>query len=242
MSVRVLKVLVLAGVCATVSAAARGAIVQTNSQSTASEIAFPVSSTDLVNNGQSTLGGLSASGFSAFSDGSGSSSPNILNDGTAGTSQKSVETAVTTQTTNWTLTINLNTSTNTQGYSLSEIDSYSGWTVDYVNQKYTLAYSTVSAPTSFTNVLGTFENDSTTTTGTSPPSSLKIALTDSTGQIATNVAALQFTFQPDSVRAHQGAYREIDVIGTATPEPASASLVLLAGTALLLRRRQPARI
>jgi hypothetical protein len=191
-----------------------------------------------VNNGQVTVVSAVAASFSAYNDGSGASNVTAMGDGSDGsTTTKSVETAVSTQTTNWTLTYTLNTSSNPSGYSLSEIDTVSGWTADYANQKYALAYSTVSAPTNFVS-LGVFENDSNITTG-NPAVSLKTALTNSGGgNFVTNVAELQFTFEPDSIRGHQGAYREIDVIGSPTPEPASLGVLGMAGLGLLFRRRR----
>jgi hypothetical protein len=69
------------------------------------------------------------------------------------------------------------------------------------------------------------------------PSATRVRITDSTGVLATNVAAVRFTFdQPAAPEAGYTGYTEIDVFGTAVPEPASLGLAGVAAIGLLTRR------
>ncbi|HET6251465.1 MAG TPA: PEP-CTERM sorting domain-containing protein [Tepidisphaeraceae bacterium] len=225
-------------ICPIFTASGWASVIATPSENDAGSSAFAVSGTDLVNQGQSTLSGSATySGFTTYAG----SSPTVLNDGTAGTGAvNAAESAVTTQGTDWVLTYNLNTAANPSGFKLTEIDTVSWWNSDYVNQSYTLAYSTIDNPASFTNILGNFSLSATAGQSNVAQVALKIALTDSTGTLATGVAGLQFTFHPianGTYGDHQGGYREVDVFGSAVPEPGSLGLLALGGMMLIRRRR-----
>ncbi|MDB6077703.1 MAG: GDSL-like Lipase/Acylhydrolase [Akkermansiaceae bacterium] len=203
-------------------------------------VPITVSGTDLVNAGQPTLGSVSSSDFTAYGD----ASIAVLNDGLdGGWNSISSNTAVTTQTTPWALTYMLNLAGAPNGYDISRIDVMSLWTIDYVNQHYSVLISTTSNP-AFT----VLDANVTTTTASSQSgagSSLLSSLTDNSpsGVIASNVTGIQFVFEavPDPTSAgeeHQAAYREVDVFGVSSiPEPAAGTLSLI-GLGVILRRRR----
>ncbi|HET6251846.1 MAG TPA: PEP-CTERM sorting domain-containing protein [Tepidisphaeraceae bacterium] len=197
---------------------------------------IPVSSTDLVDMSQPSYGGSTSAGFTSYDDGSGASSPAILNDGSGGTyGVHSVQTAVTTQNTPWTLTYTLAGSAT--GYDITGVNISSLWNTDYVDQDYQVAFAPATNLTNFTPYATEIANN---TTG-QPGEDIQSSLTDDTGFLAKNVGAIQFTFSPDSTDAygHQAAYTEVDVLGMAspTPEPASIGMLLAGGMVVLVRRR-----
>jgi hypothetical protein len=210
-----------------IAGAAQASIIATPSEVTGSATGF-TTSTNLITSGQATLAELSASGFVAWNG----SSISHLNDNTLGTyypngeGNNGVGVALDTGTP-WTLTVSLNTMDNAQGYNITNIKTISGFSADWVNQHYTVSYSTVASPNDFIS-LGTYSvNTSQTVAAT--PTSLQMSLTDSSGVIASNVACLKFDFllAPWDAAQKGTAYREVEVYGAAVPEP--GTLALLAG-------------
>jgi hypothetical protein len=140
----------------------------------------------------------------------------------------------------WTLTVDLNTRSSPLGFTLTNITLISGWTSDFVNQNYTLAYSTAAAPTDFIS-LGSYSAQTTETQGSNFPAvTLQTSLATAAGTIATNVADLQFTFngEPGPAGSNLGSYREVEAFGAASvPEPTTWAM-LLGGAALLFGVRR----
>ncbi|MCX6972445.1 MAG: PEP-CTERM sorting domain-containing protein [Verrucomicrobia bacterium] len=133
----------------------------------------------------------------------------------------------------FTTTYNLDISTNTLGYDITEFRLFSGWIDDRAGQTYTIEYSLVGNAT-FTNLasVNSLQNGGSLLTRTYDTTSVPLI---------SGVDAVRFTFSfPSGISSHSTVYREIDVLGTATiPEP---STVLLGGLGLglltLLRRRR----
>ena len=108
------------------------------------------------------------------------------------------------------VTVNLDVTSNTKGYDISEIGSFAGWnTAEQADQIMTVEYSVVGYA-GFTS-LGTFSN-------VAPGSGQfgSIVLTEDTATyLAREVDALRFTYaEPGPARL---VLQEIDVIGAATP-------------------------
>ena len=200
-------------------------VVQTNSTSSASQLAFPASATDLINVGAITLdSAVHGADYAVFNG----SSAARLNDGDLGLTNDVSTTAFDLDGA-WTSTYYLNTAAEPYGYAITEVRSMAGWGNPRASQKYDLYIRTLSLPIFV--YYGTY-NLSTT------DSSSMISLTDSTGVIASGADAIQFVFsRPDQGNGSEGVMREVDVFGYALPEPASLSL-LLAGALLAYRRRQ----
>ncbi len=138
------------------------------------------------------------------------------------------------------LTYTLDTSVNTLGYNLTQIDTYSGWDAGRDGQRYTVQYSQVFDPLTFITI-GSFNNNfNSLSSGVgNRHGNRRVRMTDSDGFLALNVASIRFNFQD----AENGwtAYREIDVLGSAVqavPEPSSLLLCGLAAGGICLRRRR----
>jgi len=213
--------------CAVVSET-NATVIQTNTKITGNQYAI-APTTNLLTQGQATFGSLSSPNFSPW----GASALSNLND-------NSVSGYTLDLSSSWTLVTALNVSTNTQGYNITGVSTISGWNWDYVDQKYNLSYSTVGSPNLYLS-LGTYALYD--TSGKSQKS-LQIALTDSTGIIASNVANLKFEFlQAGGLYNHQAAYTEIQAFGTAVttiPEPSALALLGLGTMGFIARRRRNA--
>ncbi|MBL7076228.1 MAG: hypothetical protein ISS31_02045 [Kiritimatiellae bacterium] len=107
-----------------------------------------------------------------------------------------------------TVTLNLDVTTNVDGYDITEINSIAGWEGGVqAHQVMTVEYS-VAGDAGFTS-LGTFINTNAVATEYS-----RISLTDTTGYLAKGVDALKFTYA-DPADTDRMVLQEIDVIGTA---------------------------
>lgn len=205
----------------------QGAIVQSNSTDTTSEVFYTPSAVDLINLGSTALLSQSTTP-GTLSFGSGAN----LNDGNVGVSGDLSTTAAHVGAV-WSAEFILDTTTNTFGYDVTGVDTYAGWDgMGNPDQNYELFVSVV-GDASFTS-LGNFSLDLNSATG----GSTRIELTDTTGVIATGVDALRFDF-PSLAAGSTGVYREFDVFGAATiPEPNSMSLVAIGLVGMISRRKR----
>jgi hypothetical protein len=192
------------------------------------------SSTDLINTGQPTLAAAAHTGniadefgysFDGMHDGSAAANPNR---------------AFWFQPGNAVVTYTLDTATNTLGYDITEIVNIQGHSdtrQSYANQEWGVSYSTVDDPATFIPLASV--NYKPYTDGAGAGSTF-VRLTDTTGVLATGVAALQFNIpEVPNFQGGSAVYRETDVFGVPTvPEP-GVSLLAAAGLGAygLLARR-----
>ncbi len=123
-----------------------------------------------------------------------------------------------------TYTFALDVGTNPQGYDITSIESFAGWTINgpqLGNQKYTLSISTVSAPTTFVS-LGTFEYipfaNNTATGGSITQMTVS---DDGAGLIGTGVHSVRIEFinhdwSGANTAVDGSVYYEVDINGQAT--------------------------
>ena len=206
----------------------QGAVV-VNYAVAATQTGYTVSSTDLINLGQATFSSQTTSEFTA-----GGGDPSYLNDGNLGTASV-IDPGTTYSSTAFSTTFNLDLTTNTLGYNITNINVYAGWTLyQYYNQAFDASYSTVSAPTTWIS-LGAFTN--LLDTGGAGTSFTSLT-NDVGGAFATNVAAIKFNFY-NLYAGHTAVYREVDVLGAAAvPEPATWALLAFSLTSVMVLRRR----
>lgn len=138
------------------------------------------------------------------------------------------------------VTFTLNTSANPLGYDISSVRNIQGFTVDaglYANQSFDILYSTVSDPLTFLP-LATISYQPFLASDT-PGGSTMVTLTNTTGVLATHVAALQLNIplNPGPSDSQTGVFREFDVFGEPVPEPSMFVLLSLGGLLLWRRKR-----
>ena len=119
---------------------------------------------------------------------------------------------------------------NTLGYTLTNLSTYAGWNAGRDGQEYTVSYSTVGAPGTFTT-LTTIPQFNPTGVPFADAHTL-VSLTDSTGVLATGVAAVRYTFT--GFENGGTAYREFDAFGSPTTGPGNPGVPDAGSTAALL--------
>jgi hypothetical protein len=198
---------------------------------------FPVSNNDLIEAGQPSL----ASVVLTSGEAKWGSDVSKLVDGSVYGGSTFTDTAQTlTPADGSVVTVTLDTTTNTLGYNISSIvstaamDLFGGYS--RASQKYDVAYSTVSAPSTWVNLSGDAGATVNRLADTSPESQVTVT-SGSAAPIATGVKALKFTFH-DLGYYPQNEYREIDVVGSAVPEPSTFVLLALAGLGLAWIKRK----
>ncbi len=116
-------------------------------------------------------------------------------------------------------TYTFDTSANTAGYNVTNINLYSSWSDEGRDaMNVTVAYSTVAAPNTYTDIA--------TASGDPGLCNAAYITTDLTG-----VKSIRFSFG-DQENGYAG-YNELDVIGTPIPEPSAAILALFSIIGLL---------
>lgn len=211
-----------------ISSAAALAIPVVNTASSAG--AFPVSAVDVLNGLTGVVTGTALGGQEGTS-----SNVNILTNGAFGIAGNPLHLAETVSIgNNTTITYNFNLTNANQGFTITEVDVFSGWRDSGRDrQDYSVLYSTIAAPGVFIPVA--------TVAGFNPSPSPSGAsfITDTTGTLATGVASLRFVFG-NQENGFVG-YRELDAIGFGVhiPEPATLTTLCL-GSLVLLRRRRAA--
>ncbi len=125
--------------------------------------------------------------------------------------------------------------------TINEIDTYTGWRDGGRSQQNYIVSTSTTGPTGTFTPLFTVNSGIYFPTG---PSDIKVALTNgSGGPLVTGVDAVMFSFpagtnfSPGVQNGYVG-YREIDIIGPATPEPASFILCGLGALGLFFAARR----
>lgn len=134
---------------------------------------------------------------------------------------------------NVTITFTFDLTTNTAGYDLSTIRTFASWDSGRNGQSYEVRYSTADAPTSFSTLytIATYNPSDSTT---------MVQLSTISGNLASNVAALEFVFT--GFENSGTGYREFDVLGAASVVPEPSTYTAFVGLAVFglvfLRRRR----
>lgn len=204
--------------------------------SSASQTAFPVSATDLINQDSPSLDSYSAIGYTAQTlDSYGPVSALIDGDAGGSTGFQPSPGGVQDADGTFAFIVNLNSSSAPHGYDITTVQTFTGHIDNRKSQDYDLSVSLV-GDSSFVPI-GHFEfNFDNPNQG-----STRLTIADDSGAIARGVDALRWDVQvPTSNTAT--TYREFDVFGSPTiPTPESSTLILgglgLTSLTLLGRRR-----
>ncbi len=197
---------------------------------------YVVSSTDLINGATPTAFAPSSAAFELESSGGLAQLTNgtygSINSGDTG-SHPSFATVGN----NGGTSVTYSLGSNPAGYNITNINVFGGWNDNGRDQTaFTVLIALASSPTVFTTLTTQSFNPS---VATGLQSATQVAVSDTTGFLATGVANIRFTF-PTVENGYTGL-AEIDVIGSAVPEPGSAMLAGLAAVFGLARRRRTAR-
>ncbi len=179
--------------------------------------AVPTIANNLLNSSRGTT--LSATPSSATGNGGTSTDWSLLTDGSFGTPNV-IDSTFNVITANTTLiyTLQTNTPAAANGYTITQIDTFSGFQgPNRIDQRYTVYYSTVSDPSTFIPITTIAYNPtgSNTSTWVDIPAG-SVAAFPAAG--LTNVAAIEFVFGTQQTASGVG-YRELAVIGS-IPMPA----------------------
>lgn len=198
--------------------------------------ASDISSTDLINSGQSSLSSYNAP------DGFFSSPKGSMNDGASSYASLSDNIFYGSAMLPVVATYNLDISVNTLGYDITSISTFMGWyesSVQQANQIYTVDVSFVGS-SDYTSLSSINYTPFGSGEGSYHYSYVEIA-EDSTGILATGVDSIRFTFSsPGGGGNNPGTViRELDVYGSpvAVPEPATFAFMGIFGAGAFAIRR-----
>lgn len=122
-------------------------------------------------------------------------------------------------------------------YNLTSISSYAGWDQYRGGQSYTVSLAYAGAPSTFVTLATVYNNA--IGSGSTDALNTLATINRSAGFLAGGVVAIRFDFASDLQFGYAG-YRELDVAGSAIPEPGTW-LMLLAGFGMVgasMRRRK----
>ena len=192
---------------------------------------YTVSNSDLFQTNLSSV--TSTGGFAGFAN----NSLSLLTNGSFGAPNTSGVDSVAPD--GATITFSFDLLANPLGYDITGLTTYAGWDSGRDGQEYTVSYSTVSAPNTFQTLVMVPQFNPTGIPFSNAHT--RVGLTDSSGLLAGNVAAIRYSFT--SFENSGTAYREIDAFGSpSVPEPGSVFLIalgaLVAGGITKARRRK----
>ncbi len=200
------------------------AVIVTNSGGTTP---FAVSNSDLL---QTDLGAapVVTGSFTDF----GTAGESVLRDGSDGGTSIANFSTTALVTTGSSVTYALNIGLNPLGYTLTQINTFGAWDDGRDAQNINIFYSTITDPTNFISLA---------TVGFDPPfpgTFSRVSVTPGVGDafIATNVHSVRFSFPTQE--SGSGGYRELDVFGTAIPEPSAAFSIGVSVIAFAFTRRR----
>lgn len=220
----------------------QGGLIASFETSSASQTAFPVSSSDLINIGAPSLLGYSATNYNPYPNNVDQYGPiTSLIDGSSG-GYTGFNTyggmgGVMDIDGYWEFQVDLNTTLSPNGYDISEINTFTGHEDNRKSQAYKLFFSTVGD--SFFSELGEFRFNY----DTPNPGATKLSITSSDGFVAKNVDSIRWEVLLPSSSGAASVYREFDVFGVASvPEPSCVAIFGL-GTFIIgsMRFREPKR-
>lgn len=230
-------------------ASAQVTIVQTNYVANGTVPAsFEISSVDLLqtNLDSATRTGAPGSGNTYFyrEDSGYTVDLSRLSDGafgTAGSTGLGNDGNYTVMPNNVTLTFDFDITTNTAGYTLTSIRTYAGWDTGRDGQDYTIQYSLVDAPATYLDLIDIAQYNP--TDNYSDSHTLVVLTGEDGADMVEGVASLRFVFA--GFENGGTAYREFDIIGTATtavPEPGTYALLAGCGALGLCLLRRARRL
>lgn len=196
-----------------------------------------VSTIDLINVGRPTLGSFVSSQAATFNTAGAHDGSVVHNSGLGYWGSA----------TGGTVTLTYTLAGSVTGYDITSINTIHGWTDSrerHAAQRYDVLLTTVLNP-AFT-LLGTVTYDPYGSVDSNAgAASTQVTWTENaTGVLASGVTGIRFVLRPDPGGNEVGVIREYDVFGRATvapvPEPATATLGLLALGGLMARRRRTA--
>jgi hypothetical protein len=192
---KTIRVILCLALMCVLHAAAGAAPVGTFTTST-SQNAFPVSSSDLVEAGASTLSAVNKYNYVEWLNFA------TINNGLS--QSQSTGALCADSATSWTVEFVLN---GTAGYDITQIVINNSWSAGRAGMNATVAYSTVADPVTFVS-LGNYQQV------LASGGTTRLALTDTTGLLAGSVRAIRVTFGKDPDPSHyQDVIQEVDVFG-----------------------------
>lgn len=161
---------------------------------------------------------------------------NNINNGTTGTFDEDSATNPANITAEFsTFTFNLDVTANPLGYTITSINSFSGWIDNRAGQSYTISFSKVATPLVFNQITPGGSGFNAVSVAASGKSLVTSVFDGTSSPLGTGIHSIRFDVGANGAG---NVWREIDAIGVATiPEPGATFLGGLVLLGLLRRRR-----